>query len=335
MKCSRAAFTLIELLVVIAIIAVLIALLLPAVQAAREAARRAQCVNNVKQIVLAMHNYIGTDSSNGALPLGRTGQAGLYRPFSQQARILGFMEQSNVFNSINFSLSSHDPSNATAGATTINSFLCPSDTTNQAPVGLILAGYGTACVNYRANEGTSVAMWYGADDPNNVNNGVVAPPNGLFYSDQLIRLSSITDGTSNTAAFSEHVIGDFSNSIVTDFSDTFEPGTHPITSSDAYSMCLATNINTLSTQGYSNVGAPWTYGYHSTTSYWHSGPPNSRSCMFPPLRISTTANSRHPGGVNVGMADGSVRFVKSTVNIQSWWALGTRNGGEVLSSDSY
>ena len=99
-------------------------------------------------------------------------------------------------------------------------------------------------------------MWYGADDPTNVNNGIVAPPNGLFYSDQLITLASITDGTSNTAAFSEHVMGDFSNSIVTDFSDTFEPGTHPLTSDDAYKMCLATNINNLSTQGYSNVGAP-------------------------------------------------------------------------------
>jgi prepilin-type N-terminal cleavage/methylation domain-containing protein/prepilin-type processing-associated H-X9-DG protein len=335
MRTSRAAFTLIELLVVIAIIAVLIALLLPAVQSAREAARRSQCVNNLKQIILAMHNYVGTDSSNGALPLGRTLQAGTYRPFSQQARILGFMEQSNVFNGLNFSLSSYDPSNATGAAVVINSFLCPSDTAIQLPTRLILPGFGVAPVNYRANEGTSVAMWYGTDDVNNVNNGIVVPPNGLFYSDQLIRLASIIDGTSNTTAFSEHVIGDFSNSIATDFSDTFEPGTHPLNSDDAYNMCLATNINNLSMQGYSNVGAPWTYGYHSTTSYWHSAPPNTRSCMFPPSRISTTANSRHPGGVNVGMADGSVRFVKSTVNVQTWRAMGTRNGGEVISADSY
>jgi prepilin-type N-terminal cleavage/methylation domain-containing protein/prepilin-type processing-associated H-X9-DG protein len=332
MNRNRSGFTLIELLVVIAIIAVLIALLLPAVQSAREAARRAQCVNNLKQFGLAMHNYI--DSTN-AVPLGRTLQAGTYRPFSQQARILAFMEQSNVFNTLNFSLSSYDPSNVTGAATSVNSFLCPSDAAIQIPSGQVLAGYGWAGTNYRANEGTSVAMWYGTDDPTNVNNGIVPPPNGLFYSDQLITLASITDGTSNTAAFSEHVLGDFSNSVATDFSDTFEPGTHPLTSDDAYQMCLATNVNNLAQQGYSNVGAPWIYGYHSTTSYWHSGPPNSRSCMFPPSRISTTANSRHPGGVNLGLADGSVRFIKSTINLPTWRALGTRNLGEIISSDSY
>jgi prepilin-type N-terminal cleavage/methylation domain-containing protein/prepilin-type processing-associated H-X9-DG protein len=328
----RSAFTLIELLVVIAIIAVLIALLLPAVQSAREAARRAQCVNNLKQLGLAMHNY---HDVNNALPLGRTLQAGKYRPFSQQARILGYMEQNNAFNSLNFNLSSYDVSNATGASISISSFLCPTDTSTQIPTGQVLAGFGWGAVNYRANEGTSVAMWYGADDVDNVNNGIVAPPNGLFYSDELIKLASVTDGTSNTAAFSEHVIGDFSNSIATDISDSFAPGTHPLNSDDAYTMCLATNVNDLNNQGYSNVGAPWIYGYHSTTSYWHSGPPNSRSCMFPPRRISTTANSRHPGGVNLCLADGSVRFIKSTVNVQTWRALGTRNLGEVVSADGY
>ena len=135
----RSAFTLIELLVVIAIIAVLISLLLPAVQSAREAARRAQCVNNLKQLGLAMHNY---HDVNNALPLGRTLQVGTYRPFSQQARILGFMEQTNVFNTLNFSLSSYDLSNATGAATSVNSFLCPSDTPAPDPADQILPGFG-------------------------------------------------------------------------------------------------------------------------------------------------------------------------------------------------
>ncbi len=328
----QAGFTLIELLVVIAIIAVLISLLLPAVQSAREAARRAQCVNNLKQLALATHNY---HDANNALPLGRTLQVGTYRPFSQQARILGFMEQTNVFNSLNFSLSSYDVANATGASVTVNSFLCPSDTHPSIPPGQILEGYGIAGINYRANEGTSVAMWYGADDTANVNNGKVAEPNGLFFSSQLITLAGVTDGTSNTAAFSEHVLGDFSNSVATDLSDTFRPGTYPANADEAYTLCLATNIHDLSLQGYSNVGAPWTYGYHSTTSYWHAGPPNSRSCMYPPSRIATTANSRHPGGVNIALADGSVRFIKSSINIPTWRALGTRNLGEVISSDSY
>jgi len=325
-------FTLIELLVVIAIIAVLISLLLPAVQSAREAARRSQCVNNLKQIALSMHNYHDVYE---ALPLGRTLQAGTYRPFSQFARILGYMEQKNVFDTLNFSVGSYDMPNVTGAATTVSSFLCPSDANVQIPIGLVAPGFASAGINYRANEGTSVAMWYGAEDTANVNNDKVAPPNGLFFSSQRIRLADVVDGTSNTAAIAEHVMGDFNNAIVTELADTFRPGTFPNTSEEAFQLCRSFDIRNLSFQGYSNVGAPWTYGYHSTTSYWHSGPPNSRSCMFPPSRIATTTNSRHPGGVNVALADGSVRFVKNTVNPVTWRALGTRNGGEVISADSY
>lgn len=329
---KRRGFTLIELLVVIAIIAVLISLLLPAVQSAREAARRSQCMNNLKQIGLAMHNYLDV---HDALPLGRTLQSGTVRPFSQFARILGQMEQNQVFNTLNFQFGSLDAPNLTAAGITVQTFLCPSDLTDNVPLGLLAPGTKSAAISYRANEGTSLAMWFGTDDTANANNGKISAPNGLFYSSQLIRLAMITDGTSNTSAFSEHLTGDFDQTIATENSDTFRPGTYPSNADEAYQQCSAMNFRNTNLQGYSNVGAPWTYGYHSTTSYWHSMPPNTRSCMFPPSRIATTAGSRHPGGVNVGMADGSVRFIKSTVNLSTWRALGTRNGGEVLSADSY
>jgi prepilin-type N-terminal cleavage/methylation domain-containing protein/prepilin-type processing-associated H-X9-DG protein len=319
----RSAFTLIELLVVIAIIAILIGLLLPAVQKIRDSAARMQCQNNLHQLAIAMHNY---HSEYGSFPLGRNPINGA--SFSAHARLLPYMEQDNIFRLINFTVPWNNPANAAAAAAQVKPFLCPADTPAAVPP-------QWAATNYRINEGTSVAMWYGAADSSGVNGpGTgVALGNGISDPNTAIRIADITDGTSNTAAFSEHVTGDFSNAIATDFSDTFEPHTHPITADDAYAQCQGDNIQDLSTQGYSNVGAPWLYGYHSTTSYWHSIPPNGRSCMFPPSRIATSANSRHTNGVNLATCDGSVHFINTSISLTTWRSLGTRNGGEVLGDD--
>jgi len=316
----RAGFTLIELLVVIAIIAVLIGLLVPAVQKVREAANRMSCTNNLKQLGLALHGF---HDSNGNFPQGRSLTNAL--SFSAQSRLLPFIEQEAAGKLIDFSVAYTHPNNAAATAVVVKTFVCPSDSISQVP-----ARWGP--LSYRVNEGTTVAMWQGPSDTAGVNNSLPSD-NGPFFCNRPYRFADILDGTSNTAGFSEHLVGDFSQSIASDRRDTFRPGTYPANADEAVSQCAAVNINDLTKQGVSDVGAPWLYGYHSTTSYWHSGPPNSRSCMFPPSRIMTTANSNHTNGVNVCFLDGSVKFIPNSISLTTWRAIGTRNLGEVVGSD--
>lgn len=320
---QRSAFTLIELLVVIAIIGTLAGLILPAVQRARESSNRAACLSNIRQMSLALHTY---HESHTYFPPSRENVIpGVLNSFSAHCYLLPFLDQQDLFNTINFALPYNDPANLLPTTTKVKVLLCPSDTSTQVP-----NNWGGT--NYRCNEGTSLVYGYGPTDPTGVN-ASMPPPNGPFWVDSKTRIADISDGASNTAAFSEHLIGDFTNGIGSVRQDTFKPGTYPSDANTAMADCAAVDPNDLTKQGYSNVGAPWTQAYHSTTTYNHSAPPGSRSCMFPPLRIMTTANSNHPQGVNVGLCDGSARFVSYEVDLNTWRALGTRNGHEIIPGD--
>jgi prepilin-type N-terminal cleavage/methylation domain-containing protein/prepilin-type processing-associated H-X9-DG protein len=368
-KLRRAGFTLIELLVVIAIIAVLIALLLPAVQAAREAARRAQCVNNLKQIGLALVNY---ESSFGSFPWGEGPTLDHY--WGPLALVLPYMEQGPAFNSINFIFGSANvggpripypsgprvPVNQTALTLRLNIALCPSDGRE----GLSAAvGHG----NYAGSGGTMpiAALTTGCDglfckvegslDP------VLAALTGAA-SGFVVKFADVTDGTSNTAAFSERIkgVGAANNDIVdsltpstayyliqspTGGSATAGAGGWPQVVAQSYSNCKAatTLFNGTPASGVTAtsmvaLGSYWWFGRWYSGRYNHVMPPNSKFCTTGGINYGEMAfgtSSYHPGGVNVTFADGSVRFIKQTIAPSAWWALGTRAGGEVVSADSY
>jgi prepilin-type N-terminal cleavage/methylation domain-containing protein len=304
-------FTLIELLVVIAIIAILIALLLPAVQQARESARRTQCKNNLKQLGLAIHNY---HDVHNCIPIADVN--GTVNPVSAHARLLPYIEQSALYALVDFNVPYDHANNVTARMTELPAFRCPSDPTR------LPASIGGRN-NYYWNAGNGVVMY---------SSGATGQPapNGIIFHNKRYRFNDITDGLSNTSAMAEKLTSDGSNGISTPKTDTFAPGTYPNNADEATLQCNAVDVTDLSRQGYSNVGGPWLQQYHSTNQFNHVLPPNGRSCMYPPGRIATTANSQHTGGVQILLCDGSARFVSENIDIATWRALGSIGDGEVI-----
>ena len=306
-KCkSNSGFTLVELLVVIAIIGILVGLLLPAVQAAREAARRMQCTNNLKQIGLALHNYHG---AYGKFPFGWGGT----RPssgapgYSAVSQILPFLEQNNTYNMIDFSLPLVHPQNTPARLQEISIFRCPSDFVNPLP-------QTGGAINYMANKG-SLHLW---QDPQQ---------NGVFVYLRSIQFRDISDGTSSTAAFSERMLCDGNNGMLSPQSDVFLSFADPSTPDDAIQICDQVDIKNLAFQFPLFMGAPWINGQHT---YLHVDTPNRRSCGFYPTKATMPATSRHTGGVHVLYCDGSVQFVSDGIERAIWRAIGSRDGSEVI-----
>jgi prepilin-type N-terminal cleavage/methylation domain-containing protein/prepilin-type processing-associated H-X9-DG protein len=361
----RSGFTLIELLVVIAIIAVLIALLLPAVQAAREAARRAQCLNNLKQIGLAAHNYL---SQNNVLPMQTTFPAGSDQSwgwsYGWPLALSPTLEQGTIFNSFNFSAGMFGNAsgytvqhgNDTLIGVQLAVLICPSDGTKnrpQDPWGM---------TNYVGNCGGpgQLEMFTGTIISNKVWGGVPGANNT-----GPVGLERITDGTSNTALFSERLVGlqgvapakvtrnsrDFRRAVFDGPSVANGGPDGGLAGALAFVRACQGLPGTTPSHATYGSGCYWLAGYplHTVVNgYLHAGTPNGPACnnpvgsfaslswvFFVNPQGSAPPTSNHPGGVNVGMADGSVKFIKDTVNMQTWWGLGSRNGGETISADSY
>jgi len=331
-KRYASAFTLIELLVVIAIIAALIALLLPAVQNARAAARRAQCLNNLKQIGLALNNF---ETANGYLPAAGVGPFNDGSAFNHgwMTFILPYVEQGPLYNLYNLNANWYDPPNSTVVVTGINAYQCPAAVGSHITKGVIddlfyLGGNPiSASTSDYSNTGDVDNSFYTA-------NGMAVPaggyPQGMITQPTQFpppdggtpgyRLAVITDGLSNTVAVTE-----CANRPTLYVKKGL--GTRAVTGSYA---------GTTDNSGLVIFGGPWAsdlkmLGPQGATADGYSKPG--------PCVINCTNNwevySTHAGGANAVMGDGSARFLKETINPAVFAAVITRAGGEIISTDGF
>ena len=345
----RTGFTLLELLVVIAIIGILLGLILPAVQAARESARRAQCVNHLKQLSLAIYNY---EATHGVFPPGRlnTHVAGRGNCWGGYAMILPYLDQAPVYNAFNFDLppdtdytNTLGAANKTGAVTVLDVLICPSDA---APTLVGVSGVPYASHNYPLCVGSGYSVVQNPAAP------LAGAPDGIFFENSAVRIADIIDGISNTAmigetvrsvetdSFARNPLGGF---VITGDNKTTAP---PIISDADY----VAKCQVASPPGFQLTrGVKWHYGAPGHSLYNHRRPPNDgrvdcrgglpHSDKSDPnwngLSLNVATRSRHPGGVNVAFADGSVRFIKNTIANWSWQSMGSRNKGEVDGDKAY
>jgi prepilin-type N-terminal cleavage/methylation domain-containing protein len=336
---SRASgFTLVELLVVIAIIGVLVALLLPAIQSAREAGRRASCLNNLRQIGIALHNY---QTTTGRFPPSFIIEPGTTLgtnngSWSIHARLLPFLEAGNAFYQIDLSLPWDHPDNHATGVPTmrIEPYVCPSEAND-----VVRSKSGQPWVHPQ-NYGFNFGTWLAYDPTGD------GDPDGAFFVNSSLRTGQIPDGLSNTLAVAEvKAFTPYIRNTTSDPGPTVPKVPADLPTDGQYKLGPATNSNTGHTEwcdgrvhhsGFTSVFTPNTVVPFSdgTTSYdIDVNTQKEGNSATQPSYAAITARSHHPGGVNAARMDGSVRFEGDDIDRDLWRALSTRNGAEVTSDD--